>query len=240
MKKFKQLMVNIVEATGAASKAAALRFTRSLKPAPVKSGTTVVKDVPLSGGGKRPQIFPEDPSMPGSGKPYDLQTHTDRKAAISYGKGRRAEVKAAAEAEGKARGEAKAKQAAEMAARIATATKEATKGSGVKKQIDTLEPGQTIAVDLQDGGFGYVHHAEPRFSGEKSVKYFSKGNNQQAHPIHGVRIQPDHLEITTPRKKGKNVDIAVVGKVNHKDATPIKSGGVDRNGRFVTQHDINR
>lgn len=165
---------------------------------------------------------------------------TSQAAGLELAGKRRAEVKAAAEAEGKAKGEAKAKQAAELAARLATATKEATKGSGVKKQIDTLEPGQTIAVDLQDGGFGYIHHAEPRFSGQKSVKYFSKGNNKQAHPIHGVRIQPDHLEITTPKKSGKNVNIAVVGKVNHKDATPIKSGGVDRKGRFVTQHDINR
>jgi hypothetical protein len=217
MRKFKQLISIIAEATktGVARYQAAFRDQRKVED---PFSTAGVYGRPITTYGKV----------------------TSQAAALERARETRSKVKAEAEAEGRARGEAKAKQAAEMAARLATATKEATKGTGVKKQIDTLEPGQTIAVDLQDGGFGYVHHAEPRFSGEKSVKYFSKGNNKQAHPIHSVRIQPDHLEITTPRKSGRNVDIAVVGKVNHKDATPIKSGTVDRNGRFVTQHDINR
>lgn len=218
MRKFKQLVSMIAEATktGVARYQAAFRDQRQVEDPFAVAG---VYGKPKTTYGKA----------------------TSQAAGLELAGKRRAEVKAAAEAEGKARGEAKAKQAAEMAARLASASQEATRGTGVKKQIDSLQPGQTIAVDLLDGGFGYVHHAEPRFGGEPSVKYFSKGNNQTAHPIHSLRVQPDHLEVTTPKKSGKNVNISVVGKINHRDATPIKSGSVDsKTGKFTTSHDINK
>lgn len=159
---------------------------------------------------------------------------TAQQAGLELAGKRRDEVKAAAAAEGKAKGEAKAKQAAELAARIASTTKQATTGSGVMKQIDALRPGQTIGVDLVDGGSGYVHHHE------NGTKYFAKGHNKPAHPIHKVQIHPDHLKITTPRKSGRNVSFPVVATIHHGDATPVKSGSIDRMGRFVTTDDINR
>jgi hypothetical protein len=143
---------------------------------------------------------------------------------------------AAAVAKGAAEGEAKAKAAAELAARIAATKQQATKGTGVAKQIQLLQAGQTIGVDLVDGGFGYIHH-----DADSGTKFFAKDNNQTAHAIHSVQFHPEHLKITTPKKSGKNVQFPVVGTIHHRDATPVKSGGIDRRtGRFVTQHDLNR
>ena len=159
---------------------------------------------------------------------------TAKEAGLELAQKRRVQVQAAAKAEGQATGEAKVKQAAELAARIATTTQQATTGSGVMKQIDALRSGQTIGVDLVDGGSGYVHHHE------NGTKYFSKGHNKPAHPIHKVQIHPDHLKITTPRKSGRNVTFPVVATIHHGDATPVKSGSIDRMGRFVTTDDINR
>jgi len=176
---------------------------------------------------------------PGSAFGYKWTTYGQQTAAaagIENAGRRRDEVKAAAAAQGEVEGKAKAQAAAELAARIAKTSKEASEGSGVDKQIKELKAGQTIGVDLVDGGFGYVHHDE-----RTGTKFFARGNRQRAHPIHKTSIQPDHLQITTPKKSGRNVKFPVVAKIHHKDATPIKSGEIDkRTGVFTTKHDINR
>ena len=226
MRNFKQLISTIKEATGAASKAAALRFTRSREPAPVKTRRNVYPADDLPG-------FPEDPLNPG--QPYNKQTYLDREALLSGARDTKEKTKAAAAAQGEAEGKAKAQAAAELAARIASTKQQATKGSGVMKQIDELPKGGTIGVDLVDGGSGYVHHDE-----RTGTKFFARGNNQQAHPIHRVQVHPDHLKITTPKKSGRNVKFPVVGQIHHKDATPVKSGSITRKGTFTTGDDINR
>jgi hypothetical protein len=222
MRKFKELVKAIYEATGAASKAAALRFTRSREPAPIDTGREVY-----------PSGFPEDPLKPG--QPYNKQTYLDRYALSSGARDVRDRRKAAAAAKGAAEGEAKQRAAAELAARITVTKQQASEGTGVKKQIENLKAGETIGVDLVDGGFGYVHH-----DGDTGIKFFAKGNRERAHPIHSTPVQPDHVQITTPKKSGKNIQFPVVGKIHHRDATPVKSGRIDRRtGAFITDHDIN-
>jgi hypothetical protein len=212
MRKFKELIKFVVEASraGVAKYQAGLRDKR----------TVWVKD-PGAAFGSRQSTYGKE---------------TAAAAAIETGLKRRDEVKAAAAAKGAAEGEAKAKAAAELAARIAATKQQATKGTGVAKQIQLLQAGQTIGVDLVDGGFGYIHH-----DADSGTKFFAKDNNQTAHPIHSVQFHPEHLKITTPKKSGKNVQFPVVGTIHHRDATPVKSGGIDRRtGRFTTQHDLNR
>lgn len=231
MKQFKTLIQNIVEATGAASKAAALRFTRGMTPAPVKSGKTVVKSLPVSGGGSRYGVFPEDPAAPGSDKPYDMQTHLDRKSALSAATDRRQQVKSAAAEQGKVRGIAKAKEAAELAARLASTAQEAKSGSGVIFQHKTMKPGETIGVDLVDGDFGYIHK---HINNGKS--YFANKNGGKAHEVDS--LNPSLHHVTVMSKKGKVAK--PVARIHHGDATPVKSGKIDiKSGTFVTVDDIN-
>jgi hypothetical protein len=174
--------------------------------------------------------------VPDSGAAFGSResTYGDQTAAAARieNAGRiRDKVKAAAAAEGKAKGEAKARAAAELAARISKTKSEA----GANEQIESLRPGETLGVDLVDGGFGYVHHHQ-----ETKTKYFAKGNNEKAHPIHSVEVHPDHLKITTMKTTGKNRTKTTLANVHHRDATPVKSGGIDRRtGAFTTQHDLN-
>jgi len=207
MRKFKELVQFVVEASraGVAKYQAGLRDKRKVE----------VKD-------------------PGAAYGYRESTYgaeTAKAAAIETGRKRRDEVKAAAAAEGKAKGEAKARAAAELAARISRTKSEA----GANEQIESLRPGETLGVDLVDGGFGYVHHHQ-----ETNTKYFAKGNNEKAHPIHSVEVHPEHLKITTMKATGKNRTKTTLAHIHHRDATPVKSGGIDRRtGSFMTRHDLN-
>ena len=231
MKKFKQLIINVVEATGAASKAAAIGFRRSLQPAPIKSSTNVVKDIPLSGGGKTIGVFPEDPASPGSGKPYDLETHLNRQSAVRAASDRRQQVKSAAAKEGEARGIAKAKEAAQMAARLASTAQQAKSGSGVISQHKNMKPGETIGVDLVDGDFGYIHK---HVNNGKS--YFADRNGGRAHEVDS--LNPSLHHVTVMSKKGKVAK--PIARIHHGDATPVKSGKIDtKSGAFFTGDDIN-
>jgi hypothetical protein len=203
MRKFKELVNKIYEATGAASKAAARDFLKSRKPS----------------------------SVPGvSQLQYD-----NRAAAIEFALMQKTKKQAEARIAGQQEGERKAARTKELMGKISATTKEASEGTGVKKQIEDLKAGETIGVDLVDGGFGYVHH-DP----DTGTKFFAKGNRERAHPIHSTPVQPDHVQITTPKKSGKNIQFPVVGKIHHRDATPVKSGRIDRRtGAFITDHDIN-
>lgn len=235
MKKFKQLIVDIVEATGAASKAAAIRFTRSLKPAPIKSNTTVVKDVPMSGGGKTLEVFPEDPSMPGSGKAYDLQTYQDRQVALSAGKDRRERVKSELQTQAAQRGKEKAKSTAALTKQIAKSETSA-KTFGIP-DIHAIVKGQQGPKDV--AGVTVVGHEKNGYIAlHQGVLHF-KHPNGKTHA--GIELQPSHQGIAVwAMSKGKRSNKPIAHIHPKGDAIPVSGYVRSGNVQIDAEDELNK
>jgi hypothetical protein len=218
MRKFKELVKAIYEATGAASKAAALRFTRSREPAPIDTGRKVY-----------PSGFPEDPLKPG--QPYDNQTYLDRTALISGAKDVRNRRKAAAAQEGAAEGEAKQKRIAIQTKRMRT-TEKAAKTLGIPDIDAILKAGDVAGVTVvghENNGYIAMH---------QGVKHFRHPNGK-THANVELQASPNGIGVWASRV-GKKSTKAIAYLHPKGDALPV-SGNV-KSGKITVdaEDDLNK
>ena len=227
MRKFKELISTIKEATGAASKAAALRFTRSREPAPVKTDRYVYPADDLPG-------FPEDPLKPG--KPYDNQTYLDRKGLLSGARDKREKTKAAAAAQGEVEGKAKAERIKSQSKQMAT-TEKAAKSFGIP-DIHAILDGEHGEKDV--AGVTVVGHEKNGYIAKHQGSVHFKHPDGKTHGNVELRPSPNGIAIWAA-SSGTKKSVKPIAHIHPKgDAIPVR-GGVSKGNIFVNQEDdLNR